>query len=203
MPPESHAPTPETGSGEGDRKVLAALRAELLSRADADQAVRHEAAARWPAGTPVDATDPLYVRWQLVDRDNTAWLTRVVDEHGWPTVSQVGADGAHAAWLLAQHADHDPAFQQRCLTLMTAEVARQEASATDLAYLVDRYRCHTGQPQLFGTQHRRDDTTGAYVPFPLAEPDTVDVWRFTAGLGPLSEATAAINHAESQPRDAA
>jgi hypothetical protein len=40
----------------------------------------------------------------------------------------VGEDGAHAAWLLAQHADRDPAFQRRCLDLLTQAVAGREAS---------------------------------------------------------------------------
>jgi hypothetical protein len=59
--------------------------------------------------------------WEIVatvDADNLAWLKEVVAEVGWPGQSMVGEDGAHAAWLLAQHADQDPAFQRRCLELL-------------------------------------------------------------------------------------
>jgi hypothetical protein len=49
---------------------------------------------------------------QAVDAANTARMKRIVAERGWPGRSLVGDDGAQAAWLLVQHADHDPAFQR-------------------------------------------------------------------------------------------
>jgi hypothetical protein len=42
---------------------------------------------------------------------------------GWPGSTLVGTDGAHAAWLIVQHADADPALQEKCLKLMTAAPA--------------------------------------------------------------------------------
>ncbi|MFI7610911.1 YciI family protein [Nonomuraea terrae] len=47
---------------------------------------------------------------------------------------------AQAAWLLAQHADRDRDFQRRCLPLLRDAVARGQAAARQLAYLVDRVR---------------------------------------------------------------
>jgi hypothetical protein len=74
-----------------------------------------------------------------VDQDNTRWLKGVVAWYGWPTRSMVGDDGAAAAWLLVQHADHDRAFQRRCLVLMQALPADQ-TSPEHIAYLADRVR---------------------------------------------------------------
>jgi len=82
-----------------------ALRAELLRRMDKDQAARH-------------ARDMAAV--EAADADNLPWLKQLVAEHGWPGASMVGTDGAHAAWLLTQHADRDPAFQRECLGLLAA-----------------------------------------------------------------------------------
>jgi hypothetical protein len=45
------------------------------------------------------------LRGLWTDRRNTRWLARLVRRDGWPGISVAGADGAHAAWLLAQHAD--------------------------------------------------------------------------------------------------
>ena len=45
---------------------------------------------------------------------------KLVERQGWPTRSQVGEQAAVSAWLLAQHADQDPALQRRCLDLMRA-----------------------------------------------------------------------------------
>jgi hypothetical protein len=92
------------------------LREELLQRSEQDQA---------PRGTP----EPDFETMVSVDADNLAWLKDVVTEVGWPGRSMVGEDGAHAAWLLAQHADQDPAFQRGCLELLTQAVASGEASS--------------------------------------------------------------------------
>jgi hypothetical protein len=89
------------------------LRAELLRRVAADQEARH--------ALDVEAMT-------AADGENLPWLRQVITDVGWPGKSLVGADGAHAAWLLAQHADSDPAFQRQCLDLLTAAVERGEAT---------------------------------------------------------------------------
>ncbi len=104
------------------------LRAELVRRHDIDQATR----AAY-AGTPAEMA-----RLMEIDSDNTTWLETVVEQAGWPGISLVGEDGAHAAWLLAQHADLKPAFQRRCLELLQRAVEHGEASTTALARLTDR-----------------------------------------------------------------
>jgi hypothetical protein len=78
------------------------LRAELLRRAERDQAARRASrgADFWPV--------------HRVDAENLPWLKQVVADIGWPGASAVGEDGAHAAWLLVQHAAADPKFQRRC-----------------------------------------------------------------------------------------
>ena len=63
----------------------------------------------------------------------------------------VGA-AADAAWLMAQHAIHDPEFQRECLGLLEAAVWQGEASPRNLAYLTDRVLVHEGRPQRYGTQ---------------------------------------------------
>jgi hypothetical protein len=51
-----------------------------------------------------------------VDRDNTARLREIVGQHVWPDHRLVGEAGAHAAWLLAQHAPPD--LQEQWLGLI-------------------------------------------------------------------------------------
>src|SRR5689334_22353201 len=80
-----------------------ALRAELLRRVEKDQVARK--------AHDVDGM-------READAENLPWLKAVVARRGWPGASVVGTDGANGAWLLAQHADADPAFQRRCLGLL-------------------------------------------------------------------------------------
>jgi len=69
------------------------LRAELLRRAERDQAARND-----------DDMDAM----EAVDAENLAWLKDLIARAGWPGRSAVGDDGAGAAWLLVQHAGRDP-----------------------------------------------------------------------------------------------
>jgi len=117
------------------------------------------------------------------DRDRTARLAEIVDEHGWPTRSLVGDDGASAAWLVAQHSDHDVGFQQEALELMRAAVDDGEADATELAYLEDRVALNSGRAQVYGTQVGCVD--GRAVAAELEDPEGVDRRRAEVGLPPL------------------
>lgn len=108
-----------------------------------------------------------------------------VAEIGWPVARMVGADGARAAWLLVQHADHDVAFQRKCLDLMLALKKEDQASAVDVAYLTDRVLVNEGLEQVYGTQFHVVD--GVRQPRPIRDPEKVDERRAAAGMSTLKE----------------
>jgi hypothetical protein len=155
------------------------LREELLRRLELDQAPMRE----MRVGQGVDPE--VMERLTATIRDNAMWLAGVIDEWGWPGRSLVGDDGANAAWLLAQHADHDPAFQRRCLDLLGAAAARGEASQSNVAYLTDRVLLKERGTQVYGTQF----TAGpdGLEPQPIEDPESVDERRAAMGLVPLDE----------------
>lgn len=133
------------------------LSAELLERADRNQAARMSM-------RPGDGMPEWETAVAPVDRDNTARLREIVGRHGWPGHRLVGEAGAHAAWLLVQHAPPD--MQEECLPLLQDAVARGDASPADLAYLMDRVLMHRGEPQIYGTQYQVRDGAlecGRYV----------------------------------------
>jgi Family of unknown function (DUF6624) len=162
------------------------LRAELLHRAEQDQAARGSREADWETVA-------------MIDSGNLAWLKDVVAEVGWPGGSMVGEDGAHAAWLLAQHADRDPAFQRSCLKLMTG-AASGEVSLAELAYLTDRVLLAEGQPQEYGTQMTAGEE--GWVPRRLRDPERIDERRAAMTLGPLSDSISCIAEEYGPPRPA-
>lgn len=152
------------------------LREELLRMTAEDQR------ARGNGGAP----DPqAMVR---IDAENTARLKEIVARDGWPTVSMVGGDGAMAAWLLAQHADRDRAFQADVLARMGKLLEAGEASRSNYAYLHDRIN----EPQRFGTQGTCVDAT-RWAPRPIEDEANVDQRRAEAGLPPLAEYIALIS----------
>ncbi|TCB97349.1 hypothetical protein E0H26_13615 [Micromonospora zingiberis] len=161
---------------------------------DRDQRARSEVARR-------ATSDDLWARVREVDTDNTAWLTQVIEQHGWPRRSHVGADAAAAAWLLAQHADHDPDFQRRCLTLLAQAVDDGEAKRSHLAYLTDRVRRAEGRPQRYGTQFwYGPDGTGPLQPQPIEDPQHLDERRRSVGLGPSAEYADQLRQQNSEDR---
>jgi hypothetical protein len=152
------------------------LAEELHRRAEKDKA------ARYLALESRDDTEMC-----RIDAENTAWLERVVAEHGWPGTSIVGERGAEAAWLLAQHADLSPAFQRRALELMKIAVATGEASARRLAYLTDRVLVAADEPQMYGTQYTNEPDGSNLRPQPVADPERLDERRAAMGLEPAAE----------------
>jgi hypothetical protein len=150
------------------------LRRELLRMLATDQSLR--------GGEPVAGVDA-----DTIDADNQARLAEIFDEHGWPGWSLVGEDGSTAAWLIVQHADLDPAFQRRGLELLEAAVEAGDASPGDLAYLIDRVRVAEGEPQVYGTQWRIDETGGWTPATPIEDEATVDERRADVGLQPLDD----------------
>jgi dienelactone hydrolase len=87
-----------------------------------------------------------------VFRAHGAELEQILDEHGYPGFEEVGQLGEFHFWLLAQHCDHDTIFQKRVLDSMRIHVEKLNCSATNYAYLNDRYQVNTGKKQLYGTQ---------------------------------------------------
>jgi hypothetical protein len=155
------------------------LRDELLRRNGRDQAVR----LATPIGQPM--TEQAQWEWEQVDRDNTRFLKTVIAEHGWPGRDLAGDDGSLAAWLFAQHADRDVAFQRRSLDLLRKAAAEGPAELSHVAYLTDRVRVAGGRPQLYGTQYHEPD--GRLQPRPIEDPDRLDRRRARMGLGPHAE----------------
>ncbi len=148
------------------------LRLELLRRMRIDQDIRRQ-------------KNPDISKWMKIDADNTAYMKKVIAEHGLPGYAMVGKDGALAVFLLIQHADKDRPFQNECLALMRAKVADQQFSGTHLAYLTDRVLVGQGKPQIYGTQLVQ--INGVLEPSPIEDRDNVDQRRKEVGLGPLAD----------------
>jgi hypothetical protein len=160
-----------------------ALAAELARMAAEDQRIRTP---------PTDPTEfvrlmsvPERMAAARIDVANTHRLRVIIAEHGWPGRALVGDDGAEAAWLIAQHADHQLDFQREALALLERAVHDGDAPASHLAYLTDKVRMNEGPPQLFGTQVA-DITNGVASPWPIEDQEHVDQRRANAGLESLT-----------------
>jgi hypothetical protein len=139
----------------------------------------------WMAFWDQRARFALMERMRAVDERNTRRMRALIERYGWPGTDVVGQPGAEAAWLLIQHADQDPPFQEHCLELLRAAVQRGVASRQNLAYLEDRVRIHHRRPQLYGTQ--LTERAGRVEPLEIEDAEHVDERRAAAGLEPLAD----------------
>lgn len=96
----------------------------------------------------------------------------------------MGPDGAKAAWLLAQHADHNPDLQKSVLRALREYLPQGEANPQDVALLNDRVAVAEGRPQEYGTQGRCVEDQG-WQPNEIENPEQVDLLREEMGLPPL------------------
>ena len=119
------------------------------------------------------------------DGANTARLKDLLETREWFRDDRDGEGAASDAWLIAQHADHDPDFQRAVLPRMEAALGQPGVSARNYAYLHDRVAGKDGRPQRYGTQGRCTD--GEWNPDELEDPDRVDAWRAEVGLDPLAD----------------
>ncbi len=166
----------------------AALRDELLRRRAEDAAVRRELVEAGELYGPHLPKDWYHPRMKALHEQNTARLREIVAEHGWPGEALVDADGAEAAWQIAQHAGLDVDFQRQALEALSGAVAAGEAPAWQMAMLTDSVRMGLGQPQVYGCIHVGDEQ-GRLVLYVTEDPEHVEERRAAVGLPPLTEKT--------------
>lgn len=138
-----------------------------------DQAVRLRAyKENWPL------TKRLKIK--KIDEKHCGAMKRIIADYGWPTIRMVGKKGAHAAWMLVQHADEDSAFQWLCLGMMQKAFKEKQALPSDVAHLTDRVLLNAKKKQKFGTQFCLRD--GVREPYPIMDSKNVDKRRIKYNL---------------------
>ena len=150
-----------------------------------DQAVRR--ALNDPDHTHTKAVeDSLSRRMHEVDSVNLARLIWLMDTLGFPSWDRVCSYGAHAAWIIAQHAH--PWFQYGYVKQMRRAVADTNADPSNLAYLEDRLRTGRGLPELYGTQFTSSGENNRTVwQCPVADIKSVNLRRSQMLMPPLED----------------
>lgn len=126
-------------------------------------------------------------RWQAIDSANTKDLRELMKIYGWFKISEFGKDVSQNAWLLAQHADLDRAFQKEVLALLEKLYPIGEASPRNCAYLYDRVTWYgDAKPQRYATQGQCEGPNN-WQPHPTEDLANVDSRRISMGIEPLAD----------------
>lgn len=98
---------------------------------------------------PADSAAAAY---QRAIRSNFPYVSAIFRQYGFPGYDLVGKETSNKYFLLVQHSDFEPDFQLKVLQSMKPEVAKQNASGQNFAYLTDRTELNNGRLQVYGTQ---------------------------------------------------
>ncbi|MBL8524600.1 MAG: hypothetical protein JNN20_12985 [Betaproteobacteria bacterium] len=153
------------------------LQRQLDDRSSADQSAR-----RLIGNNTFD--DKVLMHVLEVDADNRRWFQLVLEKCGWPKKSMIGENSSTNAWLLAQHADAAPGFQEYAAAKMKIAVVAGEANSKLLALLVDRNRRIQKQPQVYGMQFNVQENA-RLVFLPIEAPVLLNKRRKEIGLEPF------------------
>lgn len=164
------------------------IKHELLEMLEEDNRVREELIAKG------DLFKGYHPEMEAVHQRNAQALENIINQHGWPGISLVGEEGTNAAWLILQHAIGNPGLQRKCLPLLKKSASSADIPAAFVAYLEDRICVFENRPQRYGTQFDWDKN-GELSPCQLQDPENVDIYRESVGLGPLSNS---IDHKRKQ-----
>ena len=140
---------------------------------------------------------------RALDRRHTSRLREMVLAQGWPDTAKVGLDGVVAAFMLVQHADQDPAFQEELLPHVAAAHRHGGLPGECVAMLTDRSLIAKGERQIHGTQSRI--VNGVVKIAAVEDPDNLDQRRALLGMIPIAEyeaMLASMYHARVDSTDA-
>jgi hypothetical protein len=151
------------------------LRAEFLKRKETDQMYRGLLAEN----------DSLWKIQKKYDRENQLFLDSVINKYGWAGISLIGQDGAGIAFLIAQHADLDLKFQEKCLKFMKKALKKNDVVRCDFAYLMDRVMLKKYGFQLFASQCMEVD--GTFQSRPLYDEKILKTLRKYFWMPPIEE----------------
>jgi len=114
---------------------------------------------------------------------NLSDLLKIIDEFGWPKISDVGSLAASTAFFIIQHSDYE--IQKKYYSYLEKAVKENEATKKELAYLTDRILVHEGKPQLYGSQRSRNLETGEVKMYPVEDPENLNKRRVEMGMKPI------------------
>jgi hypothetical protein len=137
-----------------------------------------------------DAMRPVVATWRAIDERNREALGRLLHDKGWPVRSRYGEASDQSAFLVAQHADRDPAFQKQVLDILEKAWRAKETSGENYALLFDRVRVREGEPQRYGSQGACSGKQ--WIPTAIENPRRVDERRRAVGLEAMRKYSARV-----------
>ena len=122
---------------QGKKITLPKISKEIILLRKNDQKYRMKWMELYQNGkTATEKYDKVLKKLIGIDRSNTARMKQIVEQYGWPIFEKVGEEASNAAWLIVQHADRNPFFQEKCLLLLKKELEKQTNKPKQLCIFI-------------------------------------------------------------------
>ncbi len=142
--------------------------------------------------------DAYHAEMEKVHLENAKKLKVMINQNGFPVLSNAGFEGVQLSWLIINHSIPDPDFMKECLLEIRMAAAQGDYPKDLLAYLEDRVAYLEDQPQLYGTNF--DWVEGELKPTKIEDLKLLDTRRLEYGLPPMAETLFKISQAPP-PKD--
>lgn len=114
---------------------------------------------------------------EKIHLENARKLSRMIEEMGFPVLSNAGEKGVHLSWFIIYQSIPWPDFMRDSLIQMRLAAAQDDYPLELLPYLDDRISYLEGRPQLYGTK----------IGHGIEDRKRMDLRRQALGLLPFSE----------------
>lgn len=163
-----------------------AIKAELEKMLEQDQELRRRAdEVEEKHGSKSKELEELWEKQREIDKKNLSRLEQIIKVNGWPRKSVVGSTASLAAFLILQHADYE--YQKKYFPLVNEALKEGEIEPNRVALLEDRILIREGKEQIYGTQLKRNESSGKYELSPIKDEENLDKRRAAVGLSPIAE----------------
>jgi hypothetical protein len=119
------------------------------------------------------------------DEINLKKVTYILNTYGWLGANTIGNKGNSALFLVIQHSNSTT--QEKYLPIIREAVKSGKANGSELALLEDRVALSQGKKQLYGSQIRKNESTGKYELSPIEDEINLNKRRANVGLEPIEK----------------
>jgi hypothetical protein len=138
--------------------------------------------ARRKLGQDHPVTKAIGVLSTKLRQENSEEAEKILDQYGWPKISEVGESAATSIFYIVQHGK--AALRKKYLPMLKMACEKKEAPWLWYATMYDRSLMDQGRKQWYGTQF-----SGLPVPVrdPIEAPEFVNKRRKELGLDPIKD----------------
>ncbi len=149
-----------------------------------DQGVRRELMGATDSMSFEEAIDIYREEMERIDEANLDTMLGIWRKYGWLSPDQVGGKGAHAQWLVVQHAPLE--IQLEYVSAMKKAAEKGGLRKSNLATFLDRVNLRQGLHQTYGSRIGYGPDGQAYIS-PVKDPENLNELREEMDMSTIEE----------------